>query len=116
MDGSFVKAISCEDNVYGVAVDSNGSILVPLYYNGVQKFSKDGTKLNRYATDLKSIENVAEDEIGCKYILVRSQLHVLSPEGSKINVIDGFSNARQVVLDAEGYIYVAESSSGVTKY
>ena len=114
LDGTFVKAINCDDEIYGVAADSNSSIHVPLYSCGVQVFSKDGTKLNRYATNIKSIENVAEDEIGYKYILASNRLYILSLAGIQINVIDGFPGARQMAFDTERYIYVA-ASFGVTK-
>ena len=118
LDGIFVKTINCDDEVWDVAVDNDDNIHVPLYskQNIVQVFSSDGTKLPDYSnmtTKLYYPEGIAIDDNGCRYITTYdSKLHILSPTGSQLSVIEGFKYPYGVALspDTNGclYIYVAD--------
>ena len=121
LDGTFIKAINCDDSVYGVAVDNDGNIHVPLYRKHiVQVFSSDGTKLYSYSNRQGNFNNskgIAIDDNGYRYITIPQYLHILDHTGNQVNVIGGFSDPREVALDVEGYIYVADySNSRVIKY
>ena len=121
LDGTFIKAINCDDSVSGVAVDNDGNIHVPLVSKHiVQVFSSDGTKLYSYSNRQGNFNNplgIAIDDNGYRYITTRQYLHILDHTGNQINVIGGFSNPYEVALDTEGYIYVADySNSRVIKY
>ena len=121
LDGTFIKAINCDDYVLGVAVDNDGNIHVPLYNKHiVQVFSSDGTKLYSYSNRQGNFNNpqgIAIDDNGYRYITTPQYLHILDHTGNHVNVIGGFSNPYEVALDAEGYMYVSDySNSRVIKY
>ena len=121
LDGTFIKAINCDDSVWGVAVDNDGNIHVPLYSKHiVQVFSSDGTKLYSYSNRQGNFNNpqgIAIDDNGYQYITTPQHLHILDHTGNQVNVIGGFIDACEVALDTEGYIYVADfNNSSVIKY
>ena len=120
LDGTFIKAINCDDSVYGVAGDNDGNIHVPLYTKHmVQVFSSDGIKLYSYSNRQGNFNNpqgIAIDDNGYWYITTPQYLHILGHTGNQVNVI-GFIDACEVALDTEGYIYVADiNNSSVIKY
>ena len=122
LDGTFIKAINCDDSVCGVAVDNDGNIHVPLYYSKdiVQVFSSDGTKLYSYSNRQGNFNNplgIAIDDNGYRYITTHQYLHILDHTGNQVNVIGGFNYPYEATLDTEGYIYVADfNNSRVIKY
>ena len=121
LDGTFIKAINCDDDVLGVAVDNDGNIHVPLVNKHiVQVFSSDGTKLYSYSNRQGNFNNpqgIAIDDNGYQYITTHQYLHILDHTGNQINVIGGFNYSYEVALDTEGYIYVADyGNSRVIKY
>ena len=119
LDGSFIKAVNCDDYVLGVAVDNDGNIHVPLYNKHiVQVFSSDGTKLYSYSNRQgNGPQGIAIDDNGNRYITTPQYLHILDHTGNQVNVIGGFNYSYEVALDTEGYIYVADySNSRVIKY
>ena len=121
LDGTFIKAINCDDSALAVAVDNDGNIHVPLQTKHiVQVFSSDGTKLYSYSNrqgNFNSPRGIAIDDNGYQYITTRQYLHILDHTGNQVNVIGGFSNPYEVALDTEGYIYVVDyGNSRVIKY
>ena len=121
LDGTFIKAINCDGSVWGVAVDNDGNIHVPLYDKHiVQVFSSDGTKLYSYSNrqgNFNSPLGIAIDDSGYRYITTPQYLHTLDHTGNQVNVTGGFSDPREVALNTEGYIYIADcGNSRVIKY
>ena len=124
LGGTFVKTINCDDEVWDVAVDNDDNIHVPLYSKHiVQVFSSDGTKLPDYSnmtTKLHHPEGIAIDDNGCRYITTYDdKLHILSPTGSQLSVIEGFKYPYGVALsrNTDASIYVADwRESKVFKY
>ena len=125
-DGTFVLVIQCDGDASDVAVDNEGKIHVTIWnQNHVQVFSPDGkTHLYTYdnpAGNFNCPRGITIDDEG--YILVtvfngrNSYLHVLSPDMKQVKLISGLSDPVDIVLDKDGYIYVAEyGNKRITKY
>ena len=131
LDFTHVRAISCDGSeVYGVAVDNNGNIHVPLYNKKiVQVYSFDGQKLTSYGNPSGNFSHprgIFIDDNGYRYITTsyydssnhthQHYLHILNSQGNQVKLISTHG-PRGVALDDEGYIYIAEcGNSHVSKY
>ena len=134
LDGTHVRSISCDgSNVYGVAVDNDGNIHVPLCNkNIVQVYSFNGQKLTSYGNpsgNFNCPRGIFIDDNGYRYITThyydrargsnrtyRYYLHILNSQGNQIKLISTH-DPYGVTLDKEGYIYIAEYGNyRVSKY
>ena len=127
LDGTHVRSISCDGSrVYGVAVDNDGNIHVPLYSkNIVQVYSFDGQELTSYGNpsgNFSCPRGIFIDDNGYRYITAQCSsnycLHILNSQGNQVKLIS-IHDPWGVALDIEGYIYIAEhmySNICVSKY
>jgi len=117
-DGSEVWTFNGHsNNVYGVAVDSEGYVYSGSYDDTVKKISPDGSEVWTFNGHSSTVRGVAVDSEGYVYSAsLDDTVKKISPDGSEVWTFNGHSSTVYgVAVDSEGYVYSGSYDGTVKK-